>query len=265
MTSSATFSHRYGPWAVVTGASSGIGEAFARELSRRGLKVVLAARRKERLETLARELTTETRIVELDQARPDVADVLGGAVADLDVGLVVANAGFGDKGELLSADRATLVRMIDTNCRGTLLVCHELVPKLVARGRGGLIVTSSTAAFVGIPHTANYAATKAYDLSLAEGLAEELRPHGVDVVALCPGATDTEGPKRTGVVAEKIPFGQMSAEDVALSGLAGLGRRVVVIPGAHNRAVSVLQKLLPRRFVAKRAGEMILRVTKRDG
>jgi short-subunit dehydrogenase len=256
-----SFVEKYGPWAVVTGASSGIGEELARQLAARGLNLVLCARRKDRLEALAAQLQVQVRIVEIDLSRPDILPVIEAATGDLDVGLLVNNAGFGDKGAFLDADRDVLLRMLDTNCRASLLLAHAFVPRLVARGRGGIIFTSSTAAFQGLPFASHYAATKGYLLQLAEGLFHELRPKGVDVLALCPGPTDTEGPRRTGVDPDKVPGKMMHVAPVARAALAKLGRVPVVVPGASNRLVQLLVKLLPRRFSAKMGGKLIQRAT----
>lgn len=255
------FVDRYGPFAVVTGASSGIGEAFARSLALRGVSLVLVARRVHRLRALARELAVETIVVELDLGRDDAIDRLQEKVGDRDVGLVCANAGFGEKGDFTSLDAATYRRMVRLNCESTVLLAHAFVPRLIARGRGGLIITSSTAAFQGTPYTSAYAATKAFDLVFAEGLHEELRPRGVDVVALCPGPTDTEGPKRTGVDPKRVPFGMATAEAVAEAGLAALGKRSIVIPRRVDRAAATLSRLLPRSVAAKIAGRAIKRVS----
>ena len=260
-----TFATRYGPWAVITGASSGIGAELATQLAARGLSVVLCARRKDRLETLAEELTRtrgiQVRVVEVDVGRADLADVLLAAVEGLDVGLVVSNAGFGAKGPFLASDVTRDLQMLDVNCRASLLIAHAFAKRLVARGRGGMIFTSSTAAFQGLPFTAHYAATKGYGLQLAEGLWYELRPHGVDVLALCPGPTDTEGPRRTGVDPDKVPVKMMSVRPVVEAALEGLGKVPVVIPGATNRLGYLLVKMLPRRVSTAIAGRMIERVT----
>lgn len=249
----------------MTGASSGIGEALARELAGRGISVALAARRLDRLERLAVELRAEhgveARAIAVDLAEPSAVAELAGATADLSIGLVIANAGFGDKGPFVAREAGEIARMIDVNCRATTLLCHAFAGRLLARGRGGIVITASTAAFQGTPLTAVYAATKAYDLLLAEGLHHELRPHGVDVVALCPGGTDTEGPQRTGVDAAKVPMGLMDAKVVARAGLDGLGRRAIVIPGLHNQASAFATRLLPRGLASTLAGRMIRRVT----
>lgn len=254
-----SFLRRFGPWALVTGASSGIGEALARGLAGRGLSVVLVARRRDRLEALGKELVelhgVDARVLEADLQVAEAVVALGEATADLDVGLVCANAGFGHKGAFHEAPAAELSRLVDVNCRGTMLLAHTFAPRLVARRGAGLVLTSSTASFQPVPYTAVYAASKAFDSFLAEALAEELRPHGVRVVSLCPGATDTEGPRRTGVDPRDTPF-VMTADEVAAITLDALerSRAVRVIPGLTNRLNAAVMGVLPRRAGVVAAG-----------
>ena len=260
-----TFRERYGAWAVVTGASSGIGEEFARQLAARGVSLVLCARRKDRLDALATQLAqahaVEVRTLELDVGKTDFITTLSNALEGLDVGLVVSNAGFGEKGPFLESSLARDLQMLDVNCRAFLLIAHTFAPRLAARGRGGMIFTSSTAAFQGLPFSAHYAATKGYGLQLAEGLWFELKPRGVDVLALCPGPTDTEGPRRTGVDPTKVPVKMMHVEPVVRAALEGLGKVPVVVPGATNRLAHLLVRLTPRRLATELAGRLIQRVT----
>lgn len=264
MRTSGDFARRYGPWAVVTGASSGIGEAMARRLAGRGLKVVLVARRRERLDALAAELArshgAEARAVTLDLAAEGAGGALAAATAGLEVGLLVNNAGFGMKGEALSNDPAEERRMIALNCASPLELTRAFAPAMAARGRGGVVFVSSTAAFQGLPYTAAYSATKGFGLLYAEGLREELRPRGVDVLALCPGPTDTEGPRRTGVDPARVPVRMMDADEVALAGLDALGRRGVEIPGLANKLAYAAGRLLPRAVVSRVGGALIRRV-----
>jgi hypothetical protein len=258
------FLHRYGPWAVVTGASSGIGEAIARELAARGLHLVLCARRKGRLDALSAELTgahgVSVRSVEVDLSKPDFLPAVEEAARDLDVGLLVNNAGIGDKGPFVGTDLALQLEMLATNCRAPLVLSHAFAPRLVARGRGGILFTASTAAFQGLPYATHYAATKGYDLQLAEGLWFELRDKGVDVVALCPGPTDTEGPRRTGVDPNKVPVKMMDRGVVARAGLDGLGKGPLVVPGLSNKAVALAVRLVPRGLATALGGRAIKRV-----
>ena len=260
-----SFASRYGPLAVVTGASSGIGAEFARQLAARGLGLVLCARRKDLLDALAAEIRAahgvEVVTVELDLARPDFMPVLEAAIGGRDVGLLVSNAGFGDKGPFIESDLATQLRMLDTNCRAPLVLAHAFGRRFVARGRGGIVFTSSTAAFQGLPFSSHYAATKGYDLQLAEGLWYELLDKNVDVLALCPGPTATEGTKRTGVDPEKVPFKMMAVGPVVTDALDALGSVPVVIPGLSNRLLYAAVKVLPRRLATRVAGKMVLRVT----
>jgi hypothetical protein len=267
MTEPNSFSHRYGPWAVVTGASSGIGAEFARQLGARGLHVVLVARRKDRLDALAGELSAAhqvlTRVIEVDLAQPDFLPILDAGTRDLDIGLVVNNAGFGDKGRFLDSELSVQLAMLDVNCRAALVIAHVFGRRLSARGRGGLVFTSSTAAFQGLPFTAHYAATKGYGLQLAEGLYHELRTNGVDVLALCPGPTDTEGPRRTGVDPAKVPVKMMDVKPVVAGALAALGKRPIAIPGLTNLLGYLAVRLTPRSMVSAFAGRLIERATAR--
>jgi hypothetical protein len=259
----ASFAARYGPWAVVTGASSGIGEETARQLASGGLHVVLVARREERMVALAEALRRDHG-VEVDVVRADLGTdagqrALADATRSRDIGLLVANAGFGLKGAFVDIPLERQIAMVRLNVEGTLSLVHEFAGRLVARGRGGIIVTSSTAALQGTPFTSAYAATKAFDLVLAEGLRDELAPAGVDVLALCPGATDTEGPRSTGVDPSRVPGKMMPVGPVVRAALLGLGRTAVVIPGSTNRVAAFATRLVPRALATWIAGRLIRR------
>jgi short-subunit dehydrogenase len=261
----AGFRERYGPWAIVTGASSGIGEELARQLAVLKMNVVLVARRRERLEALGAELAKThgiaTRIVELDLGSDDACDALVEATRDLEIGLLVNNAGIGMKGEFAALDRAGQTHMLALNCRAPLELTHAFLPQMIARKRGGVIVVSSTAGFQALPISAAYSATKAFATLFAEALAEELRPHGVHVLALCPGPTDTEGPRRTGVDPSKVPVKMMHPRDVAKAGLDALGQRAIEVPGFTNQLIYCLVKFLPRALVTRMAGRLIRRAS----
>jgi hypothetical protein len=259
------FARHYGPWALVTGASSGIGEEFARQLAARGVSLVLTARRKDRLDALADALVrahgVEARVVAVDLGRRDFLPEIEKAAQGVEIGLLVNNAGFGRKGRFLDGDIEGDLSMLDVNCRAPLLLAHAYGRKMAARRRGGIIFTSSTAAFQGTPFTSHYAATKGWGLQLAEGLACELREEGVDVLALCPGPTDTEGPRRTGVDPRKVPVKMMSAEPVVAAALKALGKQTVVIPGVVNRLAYAAVRLTSRSFATETAGRLIKRST----
>jgi short-subunit dehydrogenase len=251
------FLEKYGPWALVTGASSGIGEQFARVLAEMGLDLVLVARRTERIEKLAEELRgshgVEVEPLTLDLSEPDFLGPLVRACKGKDIGLVVSNAGIGAKGLCHEAQREQLTQMLAANCRAPLLLAHALVPALIERGRGGLLLTGSIEGFVGFPYSAAYAATKAFVTSFGEGLWGELREHGVDVLVLAPGATDTEILPKSGFDPQDMA-GLMAPETVARLTLRRLGRGPVYVPGILNRAFVGFLSLLPRRLAVVIAG-----------
>ncbi len=240
------FAHRYGPWAVVTGASDGIGEAFARQLAASGLHLVLVARRAPRLEALAAELQqahgTRCRVIAADLAEPDAVYRLSADTADLDIGLLVAAAGFGTSGALLDAELGPELQMADLNCRSVTAQAWHFGARFARRGRGGVVFMSSLLAFHGVPRAAHYAATKAYVQSLAEGLRVEWAPLGVDVIASAPG------PIRSGFAARaNLQMAQaLPAEVVARGTLQALGRRTTVRPGWLSKLLGWSLALLPR-------------------
>lgn len=214
------FQAQYGPWAVVAGASDGTGSAFAEELGRRGVNVVLVARRRPLLEGLAARLSVESRVVELDLSIDGAAQRLADATDDVDVGLFIYNAG-ADSANATFLDQAVgdLLALTRRNCDTVLECSHRFGARMVERGRGGLVLVSSGAAWVGGSHIAAYAATKAFDLVLAESLWAEWRGHGVDVLSLVLGATDTPSLRRS-LDAHGGDFGQLAdPAEVALEAL----------------------------------------------
>ena len=191
------FAKRYGPWAVVAGASEGIGASVARLLGDRGVNVVLVARGRAKLDETAASVATETRTLALDLSKAAAADALASATAELDVGLLVYNAG-ADPNMSRFLDRPADVwqAMLARNCTTVLGAAHHFGGRMVARGRGGIVLVTSGAAWAGASHLAVYSATKAFDLLLAESLWAELGPQGVDVLGMVLGATDTPAFRR---------------------------------------------------------------------
>ena len=232
------FAHRYGPVAVITGASSGIGRSFASQLARRKLDLVLVARRIDRLQQLAERLTGEygvqVTVHQADLADPTAAAGIVAAVSALDVGLLVSNAGFALKGPFELGDNRTLADLMTVNCHTPTQLAHGLVPHLKQRGRGGILFTSSVEGFLGCPFSAGYSASKAYVNALGEALWGELTPVGVDVLTLCPGATDTEAPRLQGIDPTTL-HDLMSPDDVAASALEHLCRGPIHVPSEHYR------------------------------
>ena len=239
------FTNKYGPWAVVAGASEGMGAQFAKQLSARGLKVVLIARRERVLTELAATLPGESKCLPLDLASPDAAERIAEFTRELDVGLVVYNAALSPIGPFLEQSLAENLRAIDVNVKTPTAVAHHFAPRLVKRGRGGLVLLSSLTAFQGSPFVSTYGATKSFNLSLAEGLWAELRGQGVDVLSVCAGATATPNLLKA---ITKPPPGMQQPEEVVSEALDALGDGPVLIPGRFNRFASfLLRRLLPRR------------------
>ena len=250
----ATFVDRYGPWALVLGGSEGIGASFAEQIAAMGIDLVLMARREGPLvETAARvrEATgREVRSATVDLTADDMAGRIAAATDGLDVGLVVYNAGatHGIPPFLSGTadDRLSLVRL---NCIGPVRVAHHFGTRLVERGRGGMIFLTSMSSVAGAARVVTYSATKAFDLVLAEGLWAELRPHGVDVLALVAGATRTPAMESSGAMIGTDEFPGMDPDDVAREGLEHLGEGPTWVAGEANRATFDVLRSLPRRDV----------------
>jgi short-subunit dehydrogenase len=243
------FRDRYGPWALVAGASAGLGEAFARRLAARGLDLLLVSRRQEALDRLASELRAahgvEIRTGALDLGRPDLAEAVRPLAGGLEVGLLVYNAAHSVIGPFVDRPLEEQLRVLDVNCRGPLVLSHLLGGAMARRGRGGIVLMTSIAGSQGNPLLASYAASKAFNLVLAEGLWAEIAGRGVDVVACRAGATDTPG-YASSRPRKRVPL--MAPDDVVDAALGGLGRGPSVVPGALNRiAAFAFGRLLPRR------------------
>jgi uncharacterized protein len=247
------------PIALITGASAGLGTDFARQLSATGARLVLVARRKERLDALAAELGN-ARAVAIDLAEPGAAERLLADVAahGEHVDCLVNNAGFGLAGNFAALDGARQRSMIDLNCGLLTELTHGVLPGMRARRRGGILNVASTAAFQPGPGMAVYFATKAFVLSFTEALHEEVLRDGLHVSALCPGPTATEFGDVAGFGTNGA-FKTIAAdsESVVRAGLAGLDRnQAVVVPGAFNKVGAQGHRLLPRSALRKIAGLM---------
>lgn len=244
-----SFASKYGPWGMVAGASEGLGAAFAAALGSRGLNLLLLARRADHLARVAegvRKCTqVEVRTEPFDLARPDLPSALEALTAKLDIGLAVYNAAYAPIGDLATRPLDDLTRVVDVNIRGPLIFARTLAPKMIARGRGGIVLMSSLAGYQGAPRIATYGASKAFNIVLGEGLWAELKPKGVDVVVSSAGAIRTPGYAKA---ATKEAPGTLDAAEVANRTLDALGRGPTVVPGTVNRiARFALGRLLPRR------------------
>lgn len=248
----AEFATRYGPWAVVAGASQGIGEAWAHALAARGLNLVLTARResllRETAEAVAREHGVETRALALDLGGADALARLRALTDGLEVGFLVYNAAHAPIGEFLSQTLESQLSTIDVNCRGVLSLCHHYAGHMAERRRGGIVLMSSMSGWQGSAMVSVYAATKAFNTILAEGLWSELEAYGVDVQACVAGATLTPNfVDQTPVERQRGAF-PMQPQAVVSAALARLGSGPTSIAGRVNRvAYFLLSKLLPRK------------------
>jgi len=245
--------------ALITGASAGLGVEFARQLSKRGHRLVLAARRRERLESLAKELGN-SRAVAIDLSKANAAAKL---IADIEaageqVEVLVNNAGFGLIGRFAKADARRARQMIDLNVGALIDLCRAVAPRMIERKSGGILNVASTAAFQPGPNMAVYFATKAFVLSFTEALHEELKPHGVHVTCLCPGPTHTEFGEVAGFAGSgAFDRVAMEAPEVVEAGLNALDKNhAVVVPGLLNKVVAASTRFAPRPIVRKIAGSI---------
>jgi len=251
-----------GKWALVTGASAGIGVAFANQLASEGTHLGLTARRRDRLDELAGKLQkahgVRTEVFVADLAQPNAPQEIYDFTRRkmIEVDLLINNAGFGQYGELTKVETQRLLDMVQVNCLAVVHLTRLYLADMVARRRGDVLILASTASFQAVPYISTYAATKAFDLLFAEGLAEEMKPHGIRVCALCPGSTESE----FHAVAGQEEFSgktQETAEKVVHTGLRALADgESYVISGFGNYMGAQSQRLVPRRMVTRIAANM---------
>jgi short-subunit dehydrogenase len=248
-----TFVSKYGPWALIVGGSTGMGAEYARQLAAKGLSIVVLADPSCPPQPVADEVAAAhgvaSRALVIDLLAGDILQRIDAETADIEIGLLVYNAAHSVVGRFLDISLADKLRMLDVNCRGPLQLCHHFGGRMAARGRGGIVLVSSLSGFQGQAMVGTYAATKAFDLVLAESLWNELRDDGVDVLALCPGATRTPNflasqPRSAGALSAPL----MEPADTVREALAALGEHPTVIAGRPNRlAAFVLHRVLTRR------------------
>lgn len=267
-TSKIGLDNRYGGYALVTGAACGIGKAFAIHLAAEGFDLLLVDRRSEETHTLAGLLRSEHGI----DARALVCDLRDQSLIErarqwaeaYDIGLLVNNAGISELDPFLDVPLETHLETLDVNCRATLILTHVVGRAMASRQRGAIIVVSSASALSGSAYFCHYAATKGYGLNLACGLWSELGGRGIDVIAVCPGMTDTQ-PVRDRGLNEGLPFyvPLTSADAVALGALHALGKQPVVVPTWTDRlSAGLFSKLAPRAWtlsIMKRSIERMRR------
>ena len=250
---------KYGPWALITGASSGLGAEFAKRLASDGVNLVLVARREDRLGTLAEDLersaSIETRVVSADLSRDDFLPRIREATDGLEINLLVNNAGHGLSSEFLANEIDAELRILHLNTRAPLILTHHYGHLMQRRRRGGIIFLASIVGLTGVASWSNYAATKGHNLLFAEGLADELAHDGVDVLAVSPAFLRTE-------FMDLSPFGRiLSLESKAAAevALASLGKKRVVTPGLLQKIIAFSTRLQPRFLNTKIFGAVVAR------
>lgn len=252
-----------GKWALVTGASAGIGRALAEQLAAGGANLVLTARRVDRLQQLAADLAVrhgvQAQAFPADLTRPEAPAAIHAFTEGkhLEIELLANNAGFGAFGYTQEIDESRLLDMVQVNCAAVLRLTRIYLPPMIERRSGDILIVASTAAFQPVPFIAAYAATKAFDLIFAEGLAEEVRGFGVRVCALCPGSTNTEFQHVAEQPDRAFRFAE-TADKVARVGLEALAEgKSSVISGGRNRWMVFGERFAPRSFVAKMAAKVM--------
>lgn len=243
------FVEKYGPWALITGASSGIGEAFARQLADLGLNVILVARREERLRNLADELTANFGIeclpVALDLSTANFLPHLLEQIGDRHVGLLVNNAGFGSVGLYTSNSSDHEANMVKLHCLAPTILTHHFAPEMVQRRQGGIIFLGSIFSYQPVPYVSTYSATKAFNTYLGKALWQELKQFNVDVLALNPGGTNTEFAR---VVNQENSAIADDPKEVVSTALKALGKKPSVIHGFRNKVWWLVSRFMPPRI-----------------
>ena len=263
MTRAAVDKERFGPWALVTGASSGIGKEFARQIASSGINVVLVARREALLAELGRAISQEFhvqyRALAMDLSQEGFIAGLADATHDLDIGLVVSNAGTPNPGEFLKLDRRLLQAALRLNTMAHLDITHHFGARLAERRRGGLILIGSVGAEIGVPFLANDGGAKAYIHSLGEALHFEFKPLGVYVTVVPPPLTDTAVLAKLGFDPRTMPMKPMSVEQCVFEGLNALHEnRSRIVPGRLNRFVDTfVPAFVKRTMTAKSLGKAL--------
>lgn len=249
---------RYGKWALITGASAGIGLEFARQLASAGMNLALVARRGEvlaaRAEELAREFNIETVWIARDLSEDGAVEAIFDQLAAIEIALLVMNAGVETTGHFTMVPLHRHIQLQRLNVDVPMRMARLFGQAMMERGRGGLIFVSSLFGYQGVPLVANYAASKAYVLSLGEALNVEMKPFGVDVLVLSPGLTNTDMPSQMPVDFAKVPITKSEPHQVVRVALASLGRKATVVPGLINKLYAWENRLIPRSWPVKLFG-----------
>ena len=244
---------RYGDTALITGASSGIGKAFARTLASEGMNIILVARREDVMNTLAIELQKEfsvkTQVIAVDLIAHGATKIIMDKI-QWPVDLLINNAGYGSYGEFEELDLTVEENMVDLNCRQVVTLTHAMVPNMVKNKRGGIICLASVVSHVPSPYMSTYSASKAFNRYFALSLAGELKPKNIDVLALCPGDTVSEFCQEAHFD-KKMAIPQRTVDDVVNTALTSLGKKYSVVDGAINKIISFMGKIYSEKTLVK--------------
>lgn len=248
------FKRKYEDYALITGASSGIGKEFAKQIASKGLNLVLVARRKDRLDKLATKLQEQHSIlvktIELDLLEEGAVEILISQTRNLNIGLLIPNAGMEDHGSFVENDYETESKVVKLNTLIPMQLAHAYGGEMTRRNKGGILFVSSMFGHQSVPYFANYSATKAYILSIGQALNYELKQYGVDVTVLSPGLTKTEmSQSMVDVDFSKMPITEMEVGPVVKKALNALGKRQAVIPGGRNVFMDIMGKFTTPRWI----------------
>jgi short-subunit dehydrogenase len=237
---------KYGEWAIITGASSGIGLELATQLTEAGFNLVINSRHADKLQKVQKLLkinsTSEIKIVVSDVSETEGIDKIIQSTQGLNIGLLIVSAGYGTSGNFIDTSLHSEINMLKVNCEALLSLTHYYSQQFAQQKRGGIILMSSMVAFQGTPYSANYAATKAYVKTLAEALAVELKPKGVDVLAAAPGPVESGFSQRANM---KMSM-SMKPADIGIPILKALGRKTTVLPGFLTKFLVYSLRTVPR-------------------
>ncbi|PTM02130.1 MAG: hypothetical protein DA405_13165 [Bacteroidetes bacterium] len=253
------FKNKYGDWALITGATSGIGAELTNQIAAKGLNIVLVARKEKELAQQAASLQkrygVKTKYISADLATAEGLEKV--KQVDEKIGLLVSAAGYEVNGAFSKTPLAGELKVIQLNVVATLELCHHFSPLMVERGKGGILLIASLSGQMPNPYFSNYAGSKAYVLNLGVSLYAELKPKGVDLTILSPGLTKTPMTADNGVDWSKPPMQAMEASVVAEFGLNGLGKRLLSVPGGKNKIMALMSKHSPLAMLAKMNEKMM--------
>jgi len=262
------FKQKYGPWALVTGASTGIGRSISEQLAQQGLNLVAVARNQSKLEILKNDLEAkydiQVKTISEDLSKPEASSEIAEQTVDIDIGLLVANAGIENNGPFIDNDADDESRLLALNIVSPMQLSHIFAKRFSDRGKGGILLISSLFGYQGVPYVANYSASKAYILSLGEALNVELKSLGIDVTVLSPGMTKTPMTDNMSVDFNKMPITQHAPEVVASVGLNALGKKATVVSGLINKIYAWENRFIPRSWPVKLFGFLVRRASTGD-